>query len=161
MARVVKTGFWRALLLQWMIFAGGCDDNEGPKVLDTNCNLEQLPLSGEAGAPTLTVAVLECQGAYINLLATAVDPQGDADLQNIQQTIGVFLEPDCKSLPKELVDNLVGSGVEESFGIVFEESTDPDIFAAICASTHWPIEAHLTDAPGHVTVGRVLATVIH
>jgi len=144
------------------IFAAcGNDTTQPPTDLYRNCVLEPLPLTGTAGAPVLTSAALECQGRFINLLATAVDPQGDADLQNVVQRIRVFEEPDCNSISREVTDDFVGSGVEESFGIVFEQGMDPAVFARICASSRWPIEVELFDVSGNTLRGRVLATVIH
>jgi hypothetical protein len=129
--------------------------------LNRNCSLKDLPLAGTTDGPILTYAALECQGAYINVLATAVDPQGDTDLQNVVQRIRVFEESDCTSTFRDVTDDFVASGVEESFGIVFEQGPDPAVFARICAASSWPIEVELSDASGDTITAQVLATVIH
>jgi hypothetical protein len=73
--------------------------------------------------------------------------------------MGVFLDTDCETSPREVADDFVGSGVEESFGIVFTEDADSALVAAICAASGWPVEVTLADASGDTTRGRVLARV--
>ena len=151
-----------ALTASLTVFAACSDDSTQPPIdLYRNCLLGSIPLAGAVNAPVLTSAALECQGGFLNLLATAVDAQGDADLQNVVQRIRVFEESDCHSSFRQVSDDFVASGVEESFGVVFEQGIDPVVFARICASSRWPIEVELSDASGDTLRGQVLARVIH
>lgn len=152
------------VLAAGLAVAGACGDKtHAPPAGDLypNCILRALPLTGTANAPVLTAAILECQGTLINMLATVVDPQGDADLLTVVQRIRVFETADCNAAFRDVTDDFAGSGLEESFGIVFEQSSDPAVFARICAASSWPIEVEFSDASGDSVSGQVLATVRH
>ncbi len=135
-----------------------CSDNAGTNGADS-CQIEDLPLTGEANAPVVTDVALEAQtGDGIVVLATATDPQGSGDLENVPQTIRVFQDALCEESPIVLQDDLAGSGVEESFGIAVPTS-DP-LFAAISEAESWPVEIEFRDGDDNSTSGRVLARVI-
>ena len=124
-----------------------------------SCGLD-LPLRATPPAPVLTAIRLECQeGRYLNLMATVTDPQGDADLRDVPQVFQVFDGPDCARARWTVTDDVAGSGLDESFGVVFERDTAPTVFDAICASERWPVRAQLRDASGSRTEGLVSAVV--
>ncbi len=135
-----------------------CSDNGGTDVVD-QCEVVELPASGAANAPVVTDVALEVQnGDGIIALATATDPQGDDNLRDVPQTLGVFPDKLCEGAPIVLLDDLVGSGIEESFGIVVP-ITHP-LYAAIGAEESWPVAIDFKDADGNLTSIRVQARII-
>lgn len=137
-----------------------CGDD--PTGVVDQCMLESLPLQGTAESPIVTSVVLEAQeGTGIVVHATASDPQGDADLEDVVQTVRVFRNTVCDGTPIAIQDDLVGSGVEESFGTVVDAATEPALYQAIAGSATWPVEVTFQDAGGHTSAGRVSALVRH
>lgn len=135
-----------------------CGDEATPTAAD--CVLDPLPLEGQAGAPTITDVGLEDQGGeFIVLHVTATDPQGSADLIDVNQTVGVFRNDRCEGTPISLQDDLAGSGTEETFGTVVDVATDPDLYSAIAGAETWPVELNFRDIGGNVVSGRVAARV--
>jgi len=147
------------IVLATIIVVTGCSDDDGDDG-GNSCNTESLPLIDNAAGPVLTEVILECQGDNLNVLATITDPQGNADLLGVIQTIAVFGRNDCEGGPNfEVMDDLAGSGLEESFGIVLTRGANTELFDQICGLTEWPVEVNLHDASGHETSGRVMARV--
>jgi len=144
----------------WFLLAAtaACGDSQSPD-LDP-CGTVSLPLSGSATAPTVTDVTLEAHSYGVVLLATATDPQGSDDLYNVPQTIRIFRDNLCEAAPLARVDDLSGSGVEESFGTAVDATTDAALFAAISAAQMWPVELSFSDLEGNMTEGRVLARVV-
>lgn len=137
--------------------AGSCgDDRVGPSDL---CGLAPLPLSVPGDGPSVIDVSLEIQGAAVVVHATATDPQGDGDLIDVIQSVGVFRDERCSTAPIVLEDDLAGSGIEETFGTALEQDDDPDLFDAIAASATWPVELDFRDASGNRVNGRVAARV--
>lgn len=147
----------RCLILLGVLVVHGCDD--GPTEPGASCDTSALPLSGAPAGPTLVAAILDVQSTVIPLLLTATDPQGSADLIDVQQTASVFRDTRCTASPIVLEDDLAGSGVEESFGTAVSSETDAALYAEIAAATTWPIEIDFQDRAGNRTTGRVMATV--
>ena len=153
MRRRVMVG---TMALAWGLV--GCGDD--PSEPEEGCVLEPLPFNAQADGPTVTDVALEDQGGErIVLHVTATDPQGSADLVDVDQTVGVFPDARCEGAPVTLRDDLVGSGVEETFGTVVEAATDPALHAAIAGSAQWPVSVEIRDASGNVLSGRVAARV--
>jgi hypothetical protein len=100
-----------------------CTDQLTPPV-EQVCQVQALPLTGPPAGPTVTDVTIEAQtGDGIVVLATATDPQGGDNLRDVLQTIGVFPDERCEGKPILLQDDLVDSGVEESFGIAASASS--------------------------------------
>ncbi|TPW16640.1 MAG: hypothetical protein FD129_689 [bacterium] len=156
---------WPARLIPGILLAvtlavSACSDDDGDDPSANACNTENLPLTDDADGPVLTEVTLECQGANINVLATITDPQGDDDLLQVIQRIIVHGRSDCEGdLAYEVVDDVAGSGLEESFGIALDRATNAALFDQICSVTEWPVQVQLYDASGNVTTGRVMARV--
>jgi hypothetical protein len=143
-----------------LISAVSCGDDNEPTngIGDGACDIVELPVQGSSNAPLVTDVALEVQdGGGIVLHATASDPQGDDDLQDIPQIIRVFQDPLCETSPIVLQDDLVGSGVEETFGTAVERGTS--LYHAIAAAESWPVELDFRDADDNTTSERVLARV--
>lgn len=137
-----------------------CGDDTGTNGVggDGACELEELPVQGSSNAPLVTDVALEVQnGEGIVLHATASDPQGGDDLQDIPQIIRVFQDPLCETSPIVLQDDLVSSGVEETFGTAVERGTS--LYHAIAAAESWPVELDFRDADDNTTSATVLARV--
>ena len=139
-----------------------CGDDTGPDDRNGNgdgaCKLEELPVQGSTRAPLVTDVALEVQGRDgIVLHATISDPQGGDDLEDIPQIVRVFQDPFCETSPIVLQDDLVGSGVEETFGMAVAPATT--LYDAIAASESWPVEVDFRDADDNRTQARVLARV--
>jgi hypothetical protein len=149
------------LLLALVLGVAACSDDDDNGGDGDSCNTESLPLSDDADGPVLTDLVLECQGgAFLNLFATITDAQGTPDLEDVVQRLIVYGQDDCKGAVEfELMDDVSGSGVEESFGIVIERAGHEALFDQICASQEWPVEIHLYDNSAHHTFGRAMARV--
>lgn len=124
-----------------------------------SCTTNDLPFGQSADAPTLVEIKLECQPKSIVVLATVTDAQGTDNLLQINQTIGVFPDKDCRETSIVVEDDLAGSGLEESFGDVILASENPDLYALICSRETWPVEVEFRDADGNTTTERVVATV--
>jgi hypothetical protein len=123
------------------------------------CQVVDLPLSGDPDAPLVTDVTLEAQtGEGIVVLATAADPQGSEDLQDVVQIIRVFQDARCEGSPIVVQDDVASSGVEESFGIAVP-ATNQALYAAIAAAESWPVAVDFRDVDGNSTSGRVLAQV--
>jgi hypothetical protein len=135
----------------------------GDSTIDSSseCETVALPLAGTANAPTVTDVGLEIQIDAVVLVATAVDPQGDANVQNVPQTIGVFPDDRCAGAPMVLQDDLAYSGVEETFGTVVSSTDNPTLYHTIAAAPNWPVEVDFVDLDGNQTTGRVRARIIH
>ena len=145
-----------ALLLILSLALAACDGTTEPD----GCMTSALPLAGGAGAPVVVAVGLEVQTEGIVLVATATDPQGTDDLVDVEQSIGVFPDARCTGTPIVLVDDLAGSGVEETFGTAADAATSPALYAAISAAQAWPVEVDFRDRDGNRTQGRVLAQII-
>lgn len=142
-----------ACLLVWV----SCDsDTTGPA---TNCNTVDLPLSGVADGPVVVAVSLEVQPSGIVVHATATDPQGTENLLGVDQSISVFPNAQCTGTPIVLVDDLAGSGVEESFGTAVTAEDHPALYGAIAAAAFWPVALDFRDQDGNRTAGRVMALV--
>jgi hypothetical protein len=145
-----------------LFLAAGCGDDTGPTdgAGDGSCLIVDLPVRGDRDAPMITDVALEVQDEEgIVVLATATDPQGSENLRDIPQIIRVFQDARCVGSPIVLQDDLVASGVEESFGLAVTPSNGP-LFSAISAAPSWPVELDFTDADGNSTSGQVLARVL-
>jgi len=123
------------------------------------CGTVALPLSGAVAGPVVVDVGLEVQSTGIVAVATATDPQGSANLASVSQIIGVFPDASCAGTPITIQDDLVGSGVEETFGTVVDASANPALYNAIAAASQWPVTVDFQDRDGNHTVGRVLAEV--
>ena len=137
-----------------------CSDDGTDPAAD-ECQLDELPLSGDSNGPLVTDVAIELQegpGGVV-VLATATDPQGTANLRDVPQIIRLFQDARCERSPIVMQDDLAGSGVEESFGTAAPRSSE--LYAAISATDSWPVEVDFRDADGNATEGRVLARVIH
>lgn len=147
----------------WLLLMGvgaglGCGDD--PSMPVDPCGLQDLPLRGQVSGPTVTDVALEDQGGQrIVVLATATDPQGDADLLGVVQTLKVFRNKACEGAPIVLQDDLAGSGVEESFGTAVDTTTDASLYREISDSDRWPVALSFQDAGGNTVEGRVAARV--
>lgn len=146
------------LVVSFMVGLLGCgEDAMGPT---EGCVLDSLPLEGQANAPTVTDVALEDQGGQrIVLHVTATDPQGSANLIDVNQTVAVFRNTRCEGTPILLQDDLAGSGIEESFGTVTDATMDAALHAAIAGSQTWPVELNFRDGNGNAVSGRVAARV--
>ena len=136
-----------------------CGDS--PTSSSSLCETVALPLAGAANAPTVTDVGLEIQTGGVVLVATASDPQGDGNVQDVLQTIGVFPDDRCIGVPIVLQDDLANSGVEETFGTVFTSTDNPGLYNTIAAAANWPVEVDFVDIDGNQTTGRVQARIIH
>ena len=148
----------RSILVLLAIPVMACSDDATRPVEDL-CDAVALPLTGPAAGPTITDVALEVQtGDGIVVLATATDPQGGENLQDVLQTVGVFPDDRCAGDPILLQDDLVDSGVEESFGSAASPSSS--LFADIAAATSWPVSVDFADVDGNRITARVNARVI-
>ena len=105
--------------------------------------------------------MLEVQDSGIVLFAWVTDPQGSDDLEGVRQTIGVYLNSACESSTIDATSDIHRSGRKESFGTVVRSDSDASLYAAISASSEWPVHVDLVDKHGHRTSGRVSARVVH
>jgi hypothetical protein len=157
---------WSTAPLIRILFVGlslslmACGD-EASDVGADECQLVDLPLSGDANGPLVTDVAIELQenDDGVVVLATATDPQGSRDLRDVPQIIRVFQDARCEQSPIVMQDDLAGSGQEESFGSAAPWGSE--LYAAIAASEGWPVEVDFRDTDGNATSGRVLARVIH
>jgi hypothetical protein len=136
-----------------------CGDNAGLASPD-NCQLEDLPFTGEPNAPVITDIALEAQaGEGIVVLATASDPQGSRNLRDVLQIVRVFQDARCDASPIVLQDDVAISGVPESFGIAVPASNQA-LYNAIAAADNWPVAVDFRDVDGNSTEARVMARVV-
>ncbi|MBT8335016.1 MAG: hypothetical protein KJO11_00335 [Gemmatimonadetes bacterium] len=148
-----------SLLVLGLILAS-CSGGTGPEVGDL-CMAVSLPLVGTPNGPVVTDVGLELQpGEGVIVVATATDPQGSDDLRDVLQTVGVFPDVECRGTPVTIRDDLVGSGIEETFGTAVSIVDDPGLYAAIEAAVSWPVELSFVDVDGHRTEGRTFARII-
>jgi hypothetical protein len=146
-------------LLVCLAVAAACGDN-GPSTGADECEIVDLPLSGNSDGPLVTDVAIELQeGDGVVVLATATDPQGTSDLRDVIQIIRVFQDSRCDRSPIVLQDDLAGSGQEESFGSAAPRESQ--LYDAIAATESWPVELDFRDVDDNMTQGRVLARVIH
>ena len=138
---------------------GGTNNGTAANCYAGGCQTRDLPLTDSADAPTLLEVKLECQPSSVVVLATATDPQGSANLQDVQQTIGVYPDENCVGTPLTVQDDFVGADIEESFGDVLTRAGNPALYDHICGCNRWPVQVQLVDADGHTTNGRVVAVV--
>ncbi|HEX7880011.1 MAG TPA: hypothetical protein VF720_11410 [Candidatus Eisenbacteria bacterium] len=145
-----------------VVATSSCGDDEDDDDGGSRCGTEALPISDHADGPVLTDVALECQGGnFLNLFATVTDPQGSADLEDVDQRLVVYGQSDCKGdVEFEVMDDISESGGEESFGIVITRTGHEALFDQICAAPEWPVEIHLYDKSGHHTFGKAMARVI-
>ena len=149
---------FRAALMAIAVLVAGCDP--GPSAPQDHCDAAGLPLRGVAAGPTVTDVGLEVQSGSIVIVATATDPQGTDNLRGVLQSVGVFTSTTCAGEPISLEDDLSGSGIEETFGTVLRESTQPALYAQIASAQRWPVSVRFRDRDGNETGGRVMARVI-
>ena len=149
----------RILLAALSLSLVACGDNASDVGAD-ECQLVDLPLSGDANGPLVTDVAIELQeDDGVVVLATATDPQGSRDLRDVPQIIRLFQDAGCERSPIVMQDELAGSGQEESFGSAAPWGSE--LYGAIAATVGWPVELDFRDTDGNATSGRVLARVIH
>jgi hypothetical protein len=147
----------RIAIVVVVVMTAACGaDSPGPGAL---CGTVALPLSAAAAGPVVVDLGLEVQSTGIVAVATATDPQGSANLANVLQTIGVFPDASCAGAAITIQDDLVGSGIEETFGTLVDESVSRPLYNAIAAAVQWPVSVDFQDLDGNHTSGRVLAKV--
>lgn len=147
------------VMAAWGLFGACGDDPAGPAA--DRCQTVALPLTGVAAGPTVVDVGLEIQpGVGVVIVATATDPQGDENLRDVLQSVGVFPDENCEGSPLTLRDDLVGSGIEETFGTAVDATDRPALFAAISAALDWPVEVDFVDLDGNRTTGRTRARII-
>jgi hypothetical protein len=138
--------------------AASCSDD--PAAPAERCKIVSLPLRGSSvNAPTVIDVGLEIQTSGIVIEATATDPQGDANLTDILQSVGVFPDVRCEGEPIVLRDDLVGSGVEETFGTAISAASNRALYDAIAGANRWPVVVDFEDRDGNRTTGRVNARI--
>ena len=98
---------------------GAMDNGTMNDCYDGECSTRNLPLVDGSDAPSLLEVKLECQDPEVVVLATATDPHGSANLQDVLQTIGVHSDKSCQGTTLTVQDDFVGVEIEESFGTVF------------------------------------------
>lgn len=143
-----------------LVALAACGDSTGPDPGDP-CMIQPLPLSAAPQGPVVVDVGLELQpGEGVIIVATATDPQGSENLFGVLQTVGVFPDLACEGVPIVLLDDLAGSGVEETFGTAVSSGDNPDLYAAIAARSEWPVYVSFTDKNGNKTEGNTMARVI-
>ena len=76
------------------------------------------------------------------------------------QSVGVYPDAQCEGVPFSLLDDLVGLGVEETFGTAIDAS-ETAIYSTISAApATWPVRVDFSDVDGNHTTGDVLARLI-
>ena len=150
---------WTQTLIASSLALTACGSTTG--VEGDLCMIEPLPLSADPNAPTITDVGLEIQpGEGVIVVATATDPDGTDNLRDVLQSVGVFPDAQCEGVPIVLRDDLVGSGVEETFGTAVSATNDPALYEAIAAAVRWPVEVDFSDADANRTTGRVFARIM-
>lgn len=165
--QLISVRLGRLLLATTLVTAltvlAACSGDGGLTVIDEGdegCVTADLPFSSSEPAPEVTDVTLDVQDDQrVVLLATITDPQGDENIQNIEQTISVFRDNQCQTTTVTLTDDFACSGCEESFGALVTLDDDEQFFQAINASAVWPVEVDIQDADGNTTSGQLLAEV--
>ena len=148
------------LLLALCLAAAACGD-DGVEPEANQCDLRALPFADAPNGPLILDVGLEVQvGEGIIVVATASDPQGSDNLDDVLQSVGVYPDDGCRGTPLTVVDDLGGSGIEEAFGTAVSVDTDPALVAAITAAVSWPVHVDFVDLDGHTTRGDVSARII-
>ena len=140
-----------------LVGIAACGDD--PAAPGNLCGSVPLPLSAAAAGPVVVDVGLEVQSTGIVAVATATDPQGSANFGNVLQTIQVFPDQNCAGAPITIQDDLVGSGIEETFGTVVDASVNLALYSTIAAASAWPVRVDFQDLDGNHTTGRVLAKI--
>ena len=144
----------------WVLVAAamvaGCEDDPAAPVV---CETQPLPLSQSADGPVVVDVGLEVEEVGIILVATATDPQGGDNLRDVVQRIDVFQNVTCDGPVIPIDDDLVDSGVEETFGAVISAQGARPLYNDVAGRTEWPVRVEFRDIDGNVTAGRVLARV--
>lgn len=135
-----------------------CSSDSITEPTDT-CGFVSIPFSGSGNAPRITSVILEVQDHGVVAAATATDPQGTDNVLNIQQSFSVFRNARCEGTTILIRDD-IASGQEETFGTVFEKSTDGALYNAIKAATTWPVTLDFVDRDGNRTTGKFRAQVV-
>jgi hypothetical protein len=149
---------WLGTLLLFSAVSCGDDTDPTNGGDDGACQIEELPVQGSSNAPLVTDVALEVQnGGGIVLHATASDPQGTDDLRDVPQIIRVFQDVLCETSPIVMQDDLVASGVEETFGTAVAPGTA--LYATIAAAESWPVELEFRDADDNTSSAQVMARV--
>lgn len=149
-----------ACLVALCIGATACGD-DGVQPPASECDLRALPFSDEPNGPLIVDVGLEVQvGEGIIVVATATDPQGSDNLDDVLQSAGVYPDEGCVGTPFTLIDDLAGSGLEETFGTAVSIDSEPALVARISAATSWPVHIDFRDLDGHRTQGDVQARII-
>jgi len=143
-----------------LVASAACSSDDPTTVEEDACEIESLPFAGSADAPMIIDVGLEIQGSGIVPVATATDPQGDENVRDVLQSFGVYPDVRCEGVPITLRDDLVGVGIEETFGTAVPAS-DTDLYLAISQATAvWPVWVDFSDADGNRTTGDLLARLI-
>ena len=145
-------------VLALCVVALACDEPTDP--LLPGCEPAELPVQGHANAPIVVDVALEVQGDRVVVLATATDPQGSADLADVEQTIRVHEERACEGGEVTLADDLSESGVEEAFGTAFTRDDNASRFDFLASVATWPVEVDFVDVDGNRTAALVNARVV-
>ena len=151
------------LPLVTLAFAACSSDPEPGSTANTeiSCEVASLPLASNADGPTVERLTLLCEtGGQLVPELVIVDPQGDADLQDVVQTLGVYAAKDCAGDVFEIEDDVSESGQPEWFGTVVDRADEPALYDTICASSSWPVELQVRDASGNEVNGVVEAVVV-
>src|SRR5262245_13412134 len=112
-----------------LLCCAACNGDDVTEI-DPRCPLVALPLAGTANAPSVVDVVLEVQSTTIAIAMTATDPQGGANLRNVLQTVSVYGGTRCQGPLVVLRDDLVDSGVEETFGTVVVAAQNQALYDA-------------------------------
>jgi hypothetical protein len=122
------------------------------------CDAMSFPIMGNVEGPVVTDVSIELVGSDAILRATATDPQDSPNLAGVGQSIGVFQDRLC-STETVVIQQIVESGVQKTFGPVATVQDNPPLYTAIAASLSWPVEVEFTDVDGNKTMGRVRARI--
>lgn len=154
----------RLSLVVVMIASPPCcsdDAKPAPQMIDRSaCQSVSSPLTSGTASPTLAHLSLNCESSGVVPEAIVLDPQGDADLQNVPQRLEAFTDLTCSGEVVAIEDDVVAAGKPEWFGTLIDRSSAPSLYEAVCASTSWPVRVHIRDASGNVTTGVVEAPVL-
>lgn len=131
-----------------------------PKPSSDHCQYVTTPFAGSANAPRITSVVLEVQSSVIVAAATATDPQGTANVRDVQQSFSVYRNAGCDGTPILLRDDLAESGQEETFGTAVDKSLDPVLYSQIAGASFWPVLLEFVDRDGNRTAAQFRAVVV-
>jgi len=121
-----------------------------------------IPFFVEATSLTLSDVVLECRDTGIEPNMTVDGDSSAVDITNIDQTISFWGASGPAGAEYTSTDDLVGLGVEETFGEwgpAGDPGDRPADNDAICSSAMWPITVSLDNGVGERTDVVVLATI--